>query len=274
MTTDTDAANSRPGVRAGLLMAAAILIGLAIAFALRVSPATSLWPLPDGPASFSFMAAILAGSAAPLVWIAISGEWAALAGYGLAFSVICGGMGLSAIAMSFAGDGPNLVPFGLAFVALAIVCVAIGHWGRRQKLIDRRVTPRAVRLGFAIETVVLAGVGAALIIRFPNTLPWSLEPETSTLYGWVFLGLSLYYAFSLRRRAWHHARGQLLGFLAYDILLIGPLLSRVSGIEPQFVLGLGAAIGIVLVSGALGIWFLVIDPRTRGWQPQPAETGA
>jgi hypothetical protein len=41
-------------------------------------------------------------------------------------------------------------------------------------------------------------------------------------------------------------------------VLIGPLLARIPTIESAFVLGLVAAIAIILVSGALGIWFLFL----------------
>jgi hypothetical protein len=262
------AGTSRPALRIALLAVAVVLAALAVAFFLRTAPATSLWPLPDGAVAFTFMAAILGGAAAPLVWIALSGEWAALGSYGLAFGVVTAGMGMSAIAMAVANGDGALAPFGVGLLVLGGVCFGAAAWGLRQTLLDERVTPRTVRLGFTVETAVLTGVGAALILRIPNTLPWPLLAESSTLYGWVFLGLALYYAFSLRRPAWHNARGPLLGFLVYDLVLIGPLLARIPNLEAQFVLGLVAAIAIILVSGALGIWFLFVDPATRDWRPR------
>ena len=75
------------------------LIDLVIAagFFFQQPWATAFWPLPDTPLSYAFIAAILAGGAAPLIWIGLSGEFAALAGYGLSFGIIYAGMGLSAL---------------------------------------------------------------------------------------------------------------------------------------------------------------------------------
>lgn len=68
--------------------------------------------------------------------------------------------------------------------------------------------------------LVLAGAGILLILKVPNTLPWNLSPESSVLYGWVFLGLAFYYLYAVLNRQWIHAIGPLLGFLVYDLVLL------------------------------------------------------
>ena len=254
-------------LRTALLVIAAVLAVLAIAFALRLPVAESLWPVAEGPTAFSFMAAILGGAAAPLLWIALAREWGAVAGYGFAFGVVTAGMGLSAVVMALLGGPARLLPFGIAMLVLALACFGAWRWGERQPLRDGRTTPRLLQMGFVVEIAVLVGVGALLLIRFPDILPWPIAPETSSLYAWVFLGLALYYAYALWRRSWHHARGPLLGFLVYDLMLIGPLLARIPTLEPRFVFGLVAAVGIIVISTLLAIWFLAVDPETRGWQP-------
>ena len=38
----------------------------------------------------------------------------------------------------------------------------------------------------------------------------------------IFLGSAIYFAYGLQRPVWGNAKGQLLGFLAYDLVLIVP----------------------------------------------------
>ena len=46
-----------------------------------------------------------------------------------------------------------------------------------------------------------------LVLRVPNTLPWRLSEASSMLYGWVFLGLALYYLFAVVNGQWGQALG-------------------------------------------------------------------
>ena len=49
-------------------------LALAAGFFFQTAWAKGLWPLPDGRLSYSFMAAILAGTALPLIWVGLAGE--------------------------------------------------------------------------------------------------------------------------------------------------------------------------------------------------------
>ena len=53
-------------------------LALAAGFFFQTAWAKGLWPLPDGRLSYSFMAAILAGTALPLIWVGLAGEVGAL----------------------------------------------------------------------------------------------------------------------------------------------------------------------------------------------------
>lgn len=75
-----------------LIGSGAILLTIAVGLFFQLPWAAARWPFPAGPLSFTFMAAILAGSAAPLLWIGLTGEIAALAGYGLGFGVMYAGI--------------------------------------------------------------------------------------------------------------------------------------------------------------------------------------
>lgn len=133
----------------------------------------------------------------------------------------------------------------------------------RNALQESPRTPRIVRLAFAVEVLVLAGVGLLLILKVPNTLPWNLSLESSVLYGWVFLGLAFYYLYAVLKPPWIHALGPLLGFLVYYLVLFSPLLARFGKLQPEHVPGQVAASIIILFSAALGIYYLFLNPGTR-----------
>lgn len=247
------------------LVGAGIITGtLALGFGLRLPWATALWPLPDGPLSFAFMASILAGAALPLLWLGTSGALAALRGYALGFSVVNGGLAATALGVYASTGQASLLNFGLLTGALAMLCVALIIWNPGDTP-DLRPMPPALRIPFAIEVGVLALVGLGLVFTIPNVLPWPLRPESSMMYGWVFLGLALYFGYTLVQRTWQHTCGQLLGFLAYDLVLLGPLLGHIPNVKPEHRLGLAVAIGIVLSSGALAVYYLFIKRDTRVW---------
>src|SRR6187431_199837 len=104
-----------------------------------------------------------------------------------------------------------------------------------------------------IDLVLAAGI--LLILKVPNTLPWNISPESSVLYGWVFLGLAFYYIYALVRPQWIHALGPLLGFLVYDIVLAYPLFAHYASLQPGQLLGQIAASFIIVVSAILGIYY-------------------
>ena len=244
-------------------------LALASGFLFQAGWALALWPVPDTPMSYAFIAAILAGGAASLIWIAVSGELGALAGYGLSFGAMYAGMAAVALLL-FINDGSlALLRFGIAMTVLAICCVILLVMFRHP-LGQRQRMPRLVRYAFAAEVAVLAGAGMLLILRVPNILPWRLSEASSMLYGWVFLGLALYYLYAVVKPLWGHAIGPLLGFLIYDLVLCGPLFARYSNLQPEHRLGQVAASIIIIFSAALGLYYLFVEPSTRIW---PAAEG-
>ena len=246
----------------------ALELALAAGFFFRADWALALWPVPDTPMSYAFIAAITAGGAAPLIWVALSGDLGALAGYGLSFGVMYAGMAAVALWLFASTGGLALLRFGLAMAALAVGCLALLAAFRRPLSLGQRM-PRPVRYAFAAEVVVLAGAGTLLVLRVPNILPWRLSEASSMLYGWVFLGLALYYLYAVAKPLWGHALGPLLGFLIYDMVLCAPLFARYASLQPEHRLGQVAASIIIVFSGALGLYYLLVEPSTRIW-PAPA----
>ena len=235
---------------------------LAAGFFFQQSWATAFWPLPDTPLSYAFIAAILAGGAAPLIWIGLSGDFAALPGYGLSFGIMYAGMGLSALLFYLRDQNPSLAVFALVMGILAVTG-GILFMRTRHSTQGGQQTPRIVIYAFMAEVLVLAAAGILLILKVPNTLPWNLSPESSVLYGWVFLGLAFYYLYAVLNPKWTHAQGPLLGFLIYDLVLFSPLFARFGNLQPEHVGGQVAASLIIIFSAALGVYYLFANPATR-----------
>jgi hypothetical protein len=246
-----------------VLLAVGILqLILAAGFFFQAAWATSLWPVPDTRLSYAFIAAILAGGAAPLIWIALSDQLGGLTGYGLGFGIMYAGMALAAFLFYLRNQQAALLGFAWVIGVVAALCAFL-FFRTRGMVIDSQPTPRLVRLAFMLEVLVLAGAGILLLLKVPNTLPWNLSPESSVLYGWVFLGLAFYYLYAILQPQWIHALGPLLGFLAYDLVLFSPLFARFGDLQPEHVRGQVAATIIIIFSAALGVYYLFVNPSTR-----------
>jgi hypothetical protein len=79
----------------------------------------------------------------------------------------------------------------------------------------------------------------------------------------MFFGAATYFVYALMRPTWVNAAGQLAGFLAYDVVLIVPFLSRLPTAAPEHRIGLIIYTAVVIYSGLLAIYFLVIHKPTR-----------
>ena len=238
---------------------------LSAGFFFQQSWATALWPLPGGKLSFGFMAAILAGAGVALMWVGICGERGAMASYAISFGIMFGGMAIFTLQLYEASEPQNarLLSYSIGCMALTALCSILWRLSMTLKNSDPRPMPPSLRIPLMVEIVVLIGVGVALVLKRPDTLPWSLSPEASVIYGWAFLGLAVYYIYPLLRPTWNNTRGQLAGFLAYDLVLLTPLVGHLADVKPEHVLGLVVALGIIIVSGVLSIYYLFINKATR-----------
>ncbi len=245
-----------------LLAVGGVQLIIAAGFFFQQGWATALWPVPDTPLSYAFIAAILAGGAAPLIWMGLAGELAGLTGYGMSFGIMYAGMALAALLFYLRMQQTSLLGFALVIGTAAALCLFL-FFRTRNTVEASQPTPLIVRLAFMLEVLVLAGAGLLLLLKVPNTLPWNLSGESSVLYGWVFLGLAFYYLYAVLNPQWIHAIGPLLGFLVYDLVLFSPLFARFGNLQPQHVLGQVTASFIIIFSAALGLYFLFINPATR-----------
>ena len=88
-------------------------------------------------------------------------------------------------------------------------------------------------------------------------------PELSVVAGAIFLGAAAYFAYASVRPRWTNAGGQLAGFLAYDLVLIVPFLTRFRSVYSGWSLSLTVYIVVVIGSGILAAWYLFVAPDTR-----------
>jgi len=249
---------------------------LAAIFAFQQELAAQLWIWTDSPLSFYFLAAMQAAIAAAMLWIGISGELAALAPGALNLIIMLGG---SALSLAYiAGVQPGGSEFGYA-LGCGLFALANGWlflWARRQPLRDNAPLPRLLFVSYIIFVVVLAGVGGALLLGIGDIMPWGFGENnrfTPVLLGWMFFGDAFYFLYALLFPRWRNACAQLCSFLAYDLVLLGPFLMRWPLLRdyfpdtprlPDHLLDNLIIYTLVLIySGALGIYYLFIDRRTR-----------
>jgi hypothetical protein len=255
-----------------LLRTAFIAIGLlalllALALLLQQPWAGQLWPWPGGRLSRIFVASIFASAGLPVLWIGLTGEGAAVAAGAVNFAVMYGGMALFAWQVQVLDATRRAAGFfALACAVLALVCVLLWRWARRLPFSSMRPAPRSVRLSFMGFCVVLLLTGGALLLRMPNVFPWRLSPEESALYGCIFIGAACYFLHGVLMPLWKNTQGPLLGFLAYDLVLIAPFAAHFGKVDPALRMSLVVYTAVIVCSAALALYHLLLNPQTRMWQ--------
>ena len=276
MSDLTGTASTRSSVRPvrGVLLLVVVAEAVA-AFLLmfQVPWAVDLAPFPGRtPMSNVFIASLLLAAAASTGWCLIVRSDRALAGIALDTVLIFTGMAVVLFAAAIGGDGLGFGRLrrgqprhrGNRSLALAMV--------PGSRLARSRPTPRLVLGSFAVFVAALITSGGLLILRVPNILPWQVTPELSTLFGLMLMSAAAYFAYGLVERRWENAGGQLAGFLAYDIVLIVPLVRQLatggsSGYDADGSLPVNLILyaAVIIYSGTLALYYLFLDRRTRLW---------
>jgi hypothetical protein len=119
-----------------------------------------------------------------------------------------------------------------------------------------------VRVSFGIFVASLLFAGGALVLRLP-IFPWDLNPDSSVVFGCIFLGDAFYFIHALSRPRWGDTCGQLLSFLAYDLVLIVPFVLLFDTVKPERMFSLIIYTAVLVYSSGLAIYYLFIHPHTR-----------
>jgi len=248
-------------IRTLTLIGGLVIFLLAFGFIFRVPLMLGIWPWQDGRYSYLFIGSILAAVSAAALWIGWTGELAALPAGSLNVFVIA--FTTSIYFFKLVSQGRT----GILIVAIASLLAALTSgvaffWSRRLPLTDSRPTPMPIRISFGIFIATLIFAGGALILHQP-IFPWDLNPDSSVVFGCIFLGDAFYFLYGLYRPHWGNACGQLLSFLAYDVVLMVPFVLLFNTVKSDRIFGLIVYIAVLVYSGGLAVYYLLIDPQTR-----------
>ena len=99
--------------------------------------------------------------------------------------------------------------------------------------------------------MILTAAGLALALH-EDIFPWALGPETSVMFGFIYLGAAAYFVSGVLDPHWGNAQGQLVGFLAYDLVLIGPFVDRLDEVHGGELTSLIVYTAFLAYSGVAG----------------------
>ena len=252
-------------IRYTIFLGGLIILVLALGFIFQAPFATGMWPWPDGRLSYLFIGSILAAVSAAALWIGWSGELSALPAGALNVFVIAAMSSFYFFQLVLQDGRVDLLPSGAVALLMVFASSVSFLWSRRLPITESRSTPLPVRISFGIFLVSLVLSGGALIFRLP-IFPWTLNPDSSVIFGCIFLGDAFYFLYGLLYPRWSNGIGQLLSFLAYDLVLIGPFFALLGTVTPEKKLGLIVYLAVLLYSGGLAVYYLFIDSRTRDWR--------
>ena len=249
--------DSRP-LRIGFLLAGLATLVVALAFFDEAPWAVDLWPWEDSPLSYTFIASILAAIALPIVWIAVTGELAAVLAGAVDLAITYGLVTVYLLTLEGDAGQPDLWPhiavFGFGFLAM----LGTIAWSRRIPWRSERPMPAPLRASFGVFAAVLTAAGLALMFG-ADIFPWEVRAESSFVFGAIYLGAAAYFAVGFMRPRFGNAAGQLIGFLAYDLVLLGPFIDRFSVAEDGELLSLVVYTAFLLYSAALAVHYLWIE---------------
>ncbi|MGO8950317.1 MAG: hypothetical protein ACLQUY_22190 [Ktedonobacterales bacterium] len=261
--------------RSALFTAGMLSLVEAAGLGLHIAPFTGIWPLGDASAVDLYLGAYMAAIGSSLLWISISGELRAAVAGGITLTVAYAGLAITWFVLSEgATDSRHLRTAALLCAIASVVSAGIAWRFRRFPLGSIRPLPRLLYVSFAGFALLLALVGGAVLLRMPNVFPLELSPVAAALVGCSFLGSATFFLYALAFPIWQNAHAQLWGFLAYDLVLIVPLTLEVkhaaASERPALLLNL-----VVLVySGAVAIYYLLIARATRVWTLQAPGAGS
>jgi hypothetical protein len=253
-------------VRYFLFLICAVQLFFAVAFFLQWPVAVNMWPFQGTTAlTFIFISSIFAAAAASTLWAAATKNYGALAGIALDYLTILAPVSILSFQLGASASDTRMTSYAIACVFGALFGLGLFLWSTRFPINPVPPLPGFVRWSFVFFIIALLIVGGRLVMQITGTIPWKITPEIAVIMGWMFLGAAVYFVYSLLRPSWLNSAGQLMGFLAYDVVLIVPFLTRLPNISPENRPGLAVYTGVVIFSGLLAIYYLFLHKPTRLW---------
>ncbi len=247
-------------LRAGLIVYSCVLFIFAAGFVFDEWWATDLWPFSySAGMSFIFVSSILAAAGTSILYCGLARDYRAMVGVGIDALVIT----LPIAILAFSSERKSMRTFAILSSVTAVAGLLAAIWFHRYEFRDHRPTPMLVRISFVIFVVALWVFGGMLTTGSQRILPWGVSPEVAKVYGWIFIGASSYFLYGLIIRKWSNAAGQLLGFLAYDLVLIVPFIRFFRTVGDDKLLNHIVYTSVVVYSALLAIYCCFIHPATR-----------
>jgi len=264
-------------LRIALYVYAALTLNTALGFAFQLDWATRLWPWTDDRLSYIFIGAVLAALAASFAAWAYTNEPAGGQAIALNSCLVTLAGAIHFLRVYRRNDDSAVLAAATVFALMAITYGVIAAWTLRYAFRDRELAPALVRWSFAGFALLMTVGGVLLITDNRSFFPWPLNSDSAVIFGWVFLGDALFFLHGVLRPFRNNARGQLLNFLAFDLVLIVPFARHFSDVEGDQLIGLVLYSTLIVYSGALAVYYLFVDARMRlvlwpqvGPRPTPA----
>jgi hypothetical protein len=184
--------------------------------------ATALWPWPDDRMSFIFLSSIGMAVSATCLFAALTGEIGGLTPILLEGVITLIGMAGYLAVRSIRHEDWKALWFAIGLGTIATIVAISFRRARKVPLLDPRVLPRLLRIISGGLVALLAVIGASLVFQVDGAFPWTLKPQTSTMFGWIFLGAAALFGWIVLHPRWAHLATAMVGFLAYDLVLVIP----------------------------------------------------
>lgn len=250
-------------VRVLLVLQALLLLVVGLGLLLDAGWARQLWPWPDGRLSYLFVASMMLAQAGSIGWVAWTLDVQAVRGGLLGFAAACLGIALYAWRLTASIAAPALWGWALAAGVMGLGALGLLMIRGQFPIRDARPVPAFVRGSFLLFSIALAIATALLLSQATVVFPWPLKPESSVIFGFLFLASACYFFHGWLRPSISNARGQLIGFLIYDLVLLPPFIAQWPSTAGAFRISMAIYLVVLVWSGALAVWFLV-RPATRG----------
>ncbi len=251
----------------GLVAEGLILLILGAGFAINSSAVTWLWPCQNDPMTGVLLAALLMSYGSGSIFVACTVDWrAATSGGALALVVGFGGFALAHVRGAFSGYGDNMLPHAIVLGLIAVGSAYAFYASQRSELAPAARAPPLVRVTLLILAFGLALVGYGLLAGWQGMLPWRVDAPTATLVGWLFIGFAADYVMTAQQGNRSACETLLFGLIAYNSVLILPLLHGMAIASPDELASLNAnIIGIVTTSLFSGYFLWCGYGRTWEW---------
>jgi hypothetical protein len=243
-------------IRASLLTLSLGLLLVGFGFWFRADWALGLWPWPEGPLSYLFIASIVLAEGVTMAWTAATMKLHAARGGALGFAAMNLGIAGYTLWLFNHQQEVLLLNWSLVCTLLSFGSILLFIIGGQYPRTRTQPSPQIVRQSFLVFSIALFIATAMLLARAPVVFPWPLKPDSSTMFGFLFLASAMYFFDGWLRPSLTNSYGQLIGFLVYDLVLIPPYLRHWEKAVGGFRISLVIYLIVLFWSAALASWFL------------------